>query len=427
MAHFSDPTERVLTDSEGRLHHLIEPAINEGGQGAVYQTREPNIGVKLLTGQVSSRTVIREVRRLPIEDLVSIAAPLSTIEEQPGYVMVWLRGMVPLGHHRLPPHSRLREITDWYIATGGLRRRLALSAKLAEAIADLHARGLVYVDLSMANVMVSDTGEAAEVRLIDLDNLRTASDRSLSVLTERWSAPELFRRLPPSRYTDSYSLALVTFATLTGYHPFDDGDLVRRTPDGSPERRAAVRGELPSFIDPDDESNSTDRHLFPLEIVMTSKLLAAYRVAFGPGREHVVKRPTAAQWRRLLWDAHDLTVVCPCGFSTYLDHGSCASCDRPFDDIPIAEIRSPDASAPSARIAVSNNFTPLSYRQLPLPSEIRVRHDEVLRMTKHSGFVDLALGAGWSCTHTRLRPNEETLIENDEGTTLLLRMATNAG
>ena len=425
MDRSSEPDD-LLADTDGRLHHLLLPAIKSGGQGAIYQTREPNIGVKILKSGEPAVDIVRSVRRLPIEDLTSIAAPLSTLQDRPGYVMVWLRGMVPLSENRLPPRGRLPEIVEWYVASGGLRRRLALCARLAEVIADLHGRGLVYVDLSMANVMVSESGSAAEVRLIDLDNLRSATDQTLSVLTERWAAPELFKPQPPSRHSDAYSLALVAFTVLTGYHPFDDGDLVRHTPEGSPERIAAARGQLPSFIDPEDTSNTTSSYLFPLDVVLTPTLLETFQRAFGSGRDQVDERPTAANLRRILWDAHDRTVTCSCGFTTYLGTGSCAACEKPFDDVFNIEVRASPSSPPTAAITIGANPIAVQRRHLPLPVEPRTRHDEVVRVSIEHGALVLDTAPGWFCGTGTLQHDDCTELTNDNGTSVTLRAVAHA-
>lgn len=420
MAHSSEPDD-VIVDVDGRLHHLLMPAINAGGQGEVFQTREPNIGVKVLTHAERAADIIRDVRRLPIEDLTSIAAPLATLRTRHGYVMTWLRGMVPLGTDRLPPSSRRNEIVDWYVATGGLRRRLALNARLAEVMADLHGRGLVYVDLNLANVMVSDTGTAAEVRLIDLDNLRHATDQSFLVYTPGWEAPELHADRPPTRQSDAYSLALVAFTMLTGYHPFSGGDLVRYSPDDSPIRQAALRGEVPSSIDPDDTSNSSDRFLFPLDFLLTDNLLTKFRRAFGPGRLHPDRRPTAAELRRVLWDAHDRTIACECGFSTYIDAGSCASCDAPFRAAFAIEVLSSPSLPPAARVTVGSVAVPITRRHLPLSVEARSRHDEVVRASVERGAVVLEPAPEWSCTPRTIRHGSYAEIADGRGTTFTLR------
>ena len=425
MDHSFEPDD-ILVDTDGRLHHLLHPAINEGGQGAVYKTKEPNIGIKLLKAGERAADLVREVRRLPIEDLASIAAPLSTLQGRPGYVMVWLRGMVPLSDTPLPPRGRRTDIIDWYIATGGLRRRLALSARLAEVIADLHGRGLVYVDLSMANVMVSEAGSAAEVRLIDLDNLRSASEKTSSFFTERWAAPEIFNGQPPSCHSDSYSLSLVTFAVLTGFHPFFDGDFVRYSPDQSPERFAAARGYLPSFIDNVDTSNATTNHLFPIDVVLTPTLLETFRRAFGQGRLQTDYRPTSAALRRMLWEAHDRTVTCGCGFTTYVDTGTCAACDSPFVDTVMIEVAASHSSRPSATIAVGAEPVSLLRRHLPLSAEPRVRHDEIVRFSIENGGVLLDAYPGWSSGTRTLRHGDQTELIGTNGESLVLTALAHA-
>lgn len=420
MAHSSEP-ENLIVDADGRLHHLVMPAINAGGQGEVFQTQEPNIGVKILKHGERYAEIIRDVRRLPIEDLTSIAAPLSTLRTRYGYVMTWLRGMVPLGTDRLPSSSRRNEIVDWYIATGGLRRRLALIARLAEVMADLHGRGLVYVDLNLGNVMVSDTGTAAEVRLIDLDNLRHATDQSSLVYTPGWEAPELHADRLPTRQSDAYSLALVAFTMLTGYHPFSGGDLVRYSPDDSPIRLAALRGEVPASIDPDDTSNSSDRFLFPLDFLLTDKLLTQFRRAFGPGRFDPDIRPTAAELRRVLWHAHDQTIVCDCGFSTYIDAGSCASCDSPFRSAFSIEVLSAPSLPPAARIVAGSVAVSISRRHLPVPVEARSRHDDVVRVSVERGAVVFEPAPGWSCAPRTIKDGNFAELADGKGTTFILR------
>lgn len=425
MDHSFDPDD-VLVDTDGRVHHLLHPAINVGGQGAVYRTKEPNIGVKILKAGERATDLVRGVRRLPIEDLASIAAPLSTLQGRPGYVMVWLRGMVPLSETQLPPRGRRSDIIDWYIASGGLRRRLALSARLAEVIADLHGRGLVYVDLSMANVMISEAGSATEMRLIDLDNLRSASDKTPSVRTEMWAAPEVNDGQPPSFHSDSYSLSLVIFAVLTGFHPFFDGDFVRYSPDKSPERFAAAHGHLPSFIDEVDTSNATTNHLFPTEVLLTPTLLGAFRRAFGPGRLHTDSRPTAATLRRMLWESHDRTVACTCGFTTYVDTGTCAACETPFLNTFIIELAASQSSRPSATVAVGSESVPLLRRHLPLPAEPRVRHDEIVRFSVKEEAVLLDANPGWSCGTRILRHGDQTNLVGTNGESFVLRAVAHA-
>jgi serine/threonine protein kinase len=279
----------------------------------------------------------------------------------------------------------------------------------------------------MANVMVSEDGDVAEVRLIDLDNLRSASDQSLSVLTPGWAAPEIFEQKPPSRYSDAYSLALVTFNVLTGYHPFRDGDLVRNAGEHSPEAIAAARGHLPSFIDPDDTSNSTANYLFPLDISITSTLLGAFQQAFGSGRHQIEARPTAGSLRRMFWEAHDLTVSCNCRFTTYLDRGACAACEKSFDEVFTLEVLANPSSLPASTIAIGANPVAVQRRNLPLPAEPRKRYDDVVQVSLQHGSVVLNPAPQWSCRSRTLQHDERTEIISDDGISITLRAVAYAG
>ena len=62
---------------------------------------------------------------------------------------------------------------------------------MAELLAAIHGRGLVYVDPSPHNVFVSEPADADEVRLIDVDNLRPATTPGRTVYTPGYGAPEI--------------------------------------------------------------------------------------------------------------------------------------------------------------------------------------------------------------------------------------------
>ncbi|MEZ1376640.1 lipopolysaccharide kinase InaA family protein, partial [Enterobacter hormaechei] len=57
-----------------------------------------------------------------------------------------------------------------YLRQGGLRRRIRILSQLARTLNQLHARGMLYGDLSPSNIFVSDDTAHAETWLIDCDN-----------------------------------------------------------------------------------------------------------------------------------------------------------------------------------------------------------------------------------------------------------------
>lgn len=91
--------------------------------------------------------------------------------------------MTPIREPYLPSEVGPRETNAaWYLSTGGLKRRLAIAANMADSIAALHERGLAYVDLNPNNVMVSDDPGRTETWLIDTDNLTSRTDPKWDLL-----------------------------------------------------------------------------------------------------------------------------------------------------------------------------------------------------------------------------------------------------
>jgi len=99
----------------------------------------------------------------------------------------------------------------------------AVAAQAARGLAYAHARGLVHRDIKPANLLFDDEGR---VRVADFGVARALADGAwtepagTTVGTARYAAPEQAQGLVLDGRADVYSLALVTFESLTGYVPF---------------------------------------------------------------------------------------------------------------------------------------------------------------------------------------------------------------
>ena len=99
----------------------------------------------------------------------------------------------------------------------------AVAAQAARGLAYAHARGLVHRDIKPANLLFDDEGR---VRVADFGVARALADGAwtepagATVGTARYAAPEQAQGLVLDGRADVYSLALVTFESLTGYVPF---------------------------------------------------------------------------------------------------------------------------------------------------------------------------------------------------------------
>ncbi len=319
---------RVVTTLTGARYKLTRE-LGRGGQGAVFGAEDGRHAVKLLRKRSPvAREALRDrlamVARLPIDDL-GLARPLDRLREPDlGYVMELFSDMEPMQTLLHPPRETA-SLAQWYLAGGGLRRRLRLLGRVADLFARLHGRGLVYTDPSPQNIFVSQPITEHEVRLIDTDNLRPASVVGDGYFTPGYGAPELHTgRGPATTLSDAHAFAVIAFQTLALVHPLK-GDLVE---DGEPDlEELALNGGLPWIDDPQDESNRA-RHGIAREKVLTPQMRAAFATAFGPGLHEPTRRRGMACWAEHLHRAADNTLRCPaCSGSYFRTSSLCPWCE----------------------------------------------------------------------------------------------------
>lgn len=320
---------KTVIDENGAVHHLTH-SLGEGGQGQVWLTRGERRVVKVFPKRTNRETLKSQlafVKRLDLRDL-HVARPLALLRAPDiGYVAEFLADMVPI---RTLIRPRAGEpLLQWYIATGGIRRRLRLLAHAGEALAGLHARGLVYADVSPANVFVSAPMEAVEAWLIDLDNLRYEGQAGGAVHTPGYGAPEIIGGQKfATPMSDAWSFAVLAFQTLTLTHPLL-GDWVN---DGEPElEEEALAGRLPWIEHSTDARNRSSMGL-PRKWIFSGKLMDLARATFENGIDKPDHRPSVSKWVENLHIWADRTLRCGNCLGTYPALANlkvCVFCDSP--------------------------------------------------------------------------------------------------
>jgi eukaryotic-like serine/threonine-protein kinase len=328
---------------------VLDGHLGGGGQGDVYSVVGHRCAVKIVDCEEDkplTRKRINDelaaVRLMALEGL-PVAQPGPRLREpRVGYVMELFDGMHLLDD-LIPSKRRLDiekiDIKTWYLRTGGLQRRLRILARLADVLERLHSDSIIYADLSLTNVLISEDPTRDLIRLIDLDNLRTSGAEARWVTTEPFGAPELYRRGPslPDTLTDAHSLAVVIYQVLTLKHPL----LGRWSVEDDPNlEHAALLGEMPWA---DDIQGICDEQAagIPPTMVLPKRALELARRTFGPGLAKPGKRAGAGEWAKELRWAADMCLHCPRCRQTYLapEHPSCPWCGEPRPRLLIVSVR----------------------------------------------------------------------------------------
>ena len=203
--------------------YRVESRIGSGAMGAVYGARDPQTGrmlaVKTLALSRDADSAAFDEARLRFEreaqaaqrlthpDIVAI---LDSNEEQ---------GLAWIAMEYLPG----RDLTH-YTAPGGLlpvTRVLRIAARVADALAYAHSRGVVHRDVKPANVMVDLDTDSVKVtdfgiaRIVDTSRTRTG----MVLGTPSFMSPEQMVGLRVDGRSDLYSLGVMLFQLLCGRLP----------------------------------------------------------------------------------------------------------------------------------------------------------------------------------------------------------------
>lgn len=366
------PRQQRVVDEHGGVHDL-GAKLAEGGQGVVIRIKgKPNLLVKVSKHPASHpmtvawRARLEKLHYMPIEEMgLPVAMPRAMIvKPRPGYLMELMDGLVPLEQLLIESQEALLngDGLQGFLASGGLRRRVALLARLARVLARLHGLGIAHGDLSPKNVFVSCSHEHTQVWLIDCDNLSYAvRDSDLALHTPDYGAPEILRGdAGISTYTDIWSFAVMAFELLTQLHPLKSGAKV----DGDAELELpASKGQLPWIDHPDDDSNRTALGI-DREAVCTPALRRLFDQCFRLGLNEPAERPVMAEWAEAFEAAAAVQITCEgpvgcCGSSFYWHRNrTCPFCGseglkgrwvnlRYFVLVPKSAL--PEGSAPSER------------------------------------------------------------------------------
>lgn len=231
----STPSHSATEDFPPRLvmnRYRLEGRLGSGGMGTVYRAHDTVldrlVAVKAIREDLVSSTDMAERFRREARAAAAVTHP----------------NLVTLYDFAVDSDNRAFLIME--LLTGRtLRRRLRDAGRLppaaaldiiralCSAIAIAHQRGLVHRDLKPENVFLADDASGREVpKILDFGvakflgsgeaATRATLETGEGVLlgTTAYISPEQLTGEPPSRKSDLWALAVVTYEALTGAHPF---------------------------------------------------------------------------------------------------------------------------------------------------------------------------------------------------------------
>ncbi|MFE2938881.1 ricin-type beta-trefoil lectin domain protein [Streptomyces sp. NPDC059255] len=210
------------TDPTKLGHHTILARIGAGGMGQVYLGRSPGgrlLAIKVVRDDFADSADIMTRFRREVETVgrVRSAYTAALVEAEVDARPYWL------ATEYVPGPTLAAAIRSQ--VPGGLPHRfcLLLFAALAEALADVHLRGVSHRDLKPQNIILSPDGP----RLIDFGIARTTDQTALTQVGQTvgslgYTAPEVITESLVGPAADVFALGATMAYAATGRGPFGD-------------------------------------------------------------------------------------------------------------------------------------------------------------------------------------------------------------
>ena len=208
--------------------YLITDLISHGGMGSVYLASDVRLpqqfAVKVLKEQMSPDPAVISRFRQEAEavcrinhDRVARVFDFGFMEDGRAYIIM-----------EFASGRTLRDVMDDR-APFDLREASKITTMISEGLDAAHRLGIIHRDLKPENVIVvDDPGGTMRIKVLDFGIAKLIDNEAgkgytqpgFVIGTPIWMSPEQLRGEALDARSDVYSLALLTFAMLTGERPF---------------------------------------------------------------------------------------------------------------------------------------------------------------------------------------------------------------
>ena len=281
---------------------LLE-VIGSGGSGVVYRGRQAAFGRDVA---VKVARNVEDADGAPVARWEREVAAVGRLSNHPNIVPVFDAGITDDGSpYLVMPHVPKGSLGDRIRTEGPLppEEVASIGARLADALATVHAAGVLHRDIKPDNVLWSPRGEPqlADFGIARLEDLTTTSDHQLQA-TISYAAPEVLAGEPATEATDLYGLGATLYACLTGRapHPSSNGEnvaaLVARVleEDPAPLVGHGVPTGLAAVVERALARRPADRHVDATRFRHELERVAAAPAVVPPGPDATQRLDTTA-------------------------------------------------------------------------------------------------------------------------------------
>jgi serine/threonine protein kinase len=203
-------------------HYRLLKSIGAGGMGQVYLAEradgsfDKQVAIKLSMSHFNDSLIRRFenerqiLAKLNHPNIAQLLDGGSASDGRPFLVMEYVNGRNIADHciqHRL-----------------GLKARLQLILQVCAAVSFAHQQLILHRDLKPNNILVDEQGQ---VKLLDFgiakllkEDVAGMTQTATQIMTRSYASPEQLKGEVVTTASDVFSLALVAYELVTGYHPF---------------------------------------------------------------------------------------------------------------------------------------------------------------------------------------------------------------
>ena len=332
MAEFVPLTKNQRVELADGRTVTVTGKLGEGGQGIVYRVRLDDTGEERALKWFFIG-YLKDPKKFygHLEENIKVGAPSEAFlwPEQltkfvDGETFGYIMKIYPKGYESFSKFLLARV----HFKTAAAMVDAALN--MVAAFKSLHSKGYNYQDLNDGNFSINPND--GKVLICDNDNVVGHGKYSGILGKARYMAPEIVRGdKQPDKSTDRFSLAVVLFMLLVGYHPLEGQKT--NFPALTNKYEVRIYGTEPLFIfDEKDKSNAPHPAIHQYAPKMwaffPSFVKKTFQQAFSQeSLLHGSNRPLEQDWFNVLVRLKSSIVRCPhCGDEMFLESDSATVC-----------------------------------------------------------------------------------------------------